>query len=196
MTSSSKLVVAVLLLAAANTASFAQQNPGAAFAVSDGQGHVHLLWFPPASQWPVGGWRISDASGNVLVPKVVMGDTAALAALPIEDADTIRRLPDELGKPSFTQSQHQNFIGLLGIRAFSDVNSTMDLNLKVLLKKLAPKFISPFQVIKPIGSQVYRLLLPSNYRIHNVFYVSRLEKYTRRPSSTQDIFKTPILINN
>ncbi len=138
MTSSSKLVVAVLLLVAASAVSFAQENPGAAFAVSDGQGHVQLLWFPPASQWPAGGWRISDASGNVLIPKVVMGDSAALGSLPIEDADTIRRLPDELGKPMFTQSQHQNFIGLLGIRAFSNVNYARALGLYADLPSVSP----------------------------------------------------------
>ncbi len=129
MISSRKPAIAALLLAVASAVSFAQQNPGAAFAVSDGQGHVQLLWFPPASQWPAGGWRISDTSGNMLMPKVVMGDTAALAALPIEDADTIRRLPDELSKPTFTQSQHKNFISLLGIRAFSDVNYARALGL-------------------------------------------------------------------
>ncbi len=129
MPSLRKSVIAVLLLVVASAISLAQQNPGAAFAVSDGQGHVQLLWFPPASQWPAGGWRISDASGNVLIPKVVMGDSAALTALPIEDADTIRRLPDELGKPTFTQAQHKNFISLLGIRAFSDVNYARALGL-------------------------------------------------------------------
>ena len=39
-----------------------------------------------------------------------------------EDADTIRRLPDELSKPTFAQNQQKNFISLLGIRAVSDVN--------------------------------------------------------------------------
>jgi len=136
MIRSGKLAVALLLALA--SAAGAQQNPGAAFAVSDGQGHIQLLWFPPASQWPVGGWRISDASGNVLVPKVAMGDGAALAALPVEDADTIRRLPDELSKPTFTQNQQQNFISLLGIRAFSDVNYARALGLFAALPNAAP----------------------------------------------------------
>jgi hypothetical protein len=139
MTSPQKIIaLAALLLAAASAVGFAQENPGAAFAVSDGQGHVQLLWFPPASQWPAGGWRISDGSGNVLVPKVAMGDPAALAALPIEDADTVRRLPDELSKPTFTQTQHKNFISLLGIRAFSDVNYARALGLYADLPSVAP----------------------------------------------------------
>ncbi|MGH9560144.1 MAG: fibronectin type III domain-containing protein [Terracidiphilus sp.] len=137
MTSSRKSVLIAVLLAFACAVTLAQENPGAAFAVSDGQGHVQLLWFPPASQWPAGGWRISDASGNVLVPKVAMGDSTALAALPIEDADTIRRLPDELSKPTFTQTQHKNFISLLGIRAFSDVNYAQALGLYTALQNAA-----------------------------------------------------------
>lgn len=138
MIRSSKPVVAALLLAFASAAGFAQQNPGAAFAVSDGQGHIQLLWFPPASQWPAGGWRISDASGNVLVPKVFMADPTALGALSVEDADTIRRLPDELSKPTFSQGQQKNFINLLGIRAFSDVNYARALGLSATLPSAAP----------------------------------------------------------
>ena len=138
MSSSPKFIVIALLFTVASAVSSAQQNPGAAFAVSDGQGRVQLLWFPPANGWPAGGWRISDASGKVAIPKVILGDSAALAALPIEDADTIRRLPDELSKPTFTQSQHQNFISLLGVRAFSDVNYARALGLYADLPNTSP----------------------------------------------------------
>jgi len=133
-----KLAVIAALLFFAPLVCIAQQNGGAAFAVSDGHGNIQLLWFPPAQQWPAGGWSVSDSSGNVLIPHVVMGDAAALAALPIEDADTIKRLPDVLGKPQANEKQQQNFINLLGLRAFSDPDFARGLGLYATLANVSP----------------------------------------------------------
>ena len=48
--------------------------------------------------------------------------------------------------------------------------------------KLHPKFIGPFQVTERIGSQAYRLLLPGEMRIHNVFHASLLLPWHTAPS--------------
>lgn len=114
------LVVIFTLAAASPIRGGAQENPGAAFVVSDGRGTIQALWFPPASQWPAGGWRISDSSGNVVVPHVAMGDASVLSTLSVEDADTIRKLPTVLSKPAANDKQQRNLINLLGLRAFSD----------------------------------------------------------------------------
>jgi RNase H-like domain found in reverse transcriptase/Reverse transcriptase (RNA-dependent DNA polymerase)/Integrase zinc binding domain/Chromo (CHRromatin Organisation MOdifier) domain len=58
--------------------------------------------------------------------------------------------------------------------------STQNLKLKLPSKKLAPRFIGPFMVADAVGKQAYRLHLPTDYHIHNVFNVSRLEPYVRR----------------
>ena len=48
---------------------------------------------------------------------------------------------------------------------------------KVGSKKFMPKWIGPFTVVKMVGQAAVQLLLPSQYRIHDVFHVSLLSKY-------------------
>ena len=68
--------------------------------------------------------------------------------------------------------------------------STRNLKFKVS-KKLSPKFVGPFRVLDPIGSQAYRLALPDKYeRIHNVFHVSLLEPWTPRSGDYSEEFFT------
>ena len=96
------LISLALLPLCAVRVTTAQEAPGALFAASDGKGHISLLWFPPPSKWPAGGWRLSDSTGQVLVPQINMGDAAALQSLSVEDADAIRKLPAVLAQPDAT----------------------------------------------------------------------------------------------
>ena len=43
--------------------------------------------------------------------------------------------------------------------------------------KLMPKYIGPFKIIGKIGELAYKLELPSNMRIHNVFHVAKLKQF-------------------
>lgn len=43
--------------------------------------------------------------------------------------------------------------------------------------KLAPRFFGHYQIIEKVGTMVYRLALPPNSQIHNVFHVSMLRKH-------------------
>ena len=47
-------------------------------------------------------------------------------------------------------------------------------------RKLEAKFFRPFQVLHPVGKQAYKLELPRNWRIHDVFHVSLVEQDTTR----------------
>ncbi len=47
-------------------------------------------------------------------------------------------------------------------------------------KKLKSKVFEPFRVLHAIGKQAYKLELPVNWKIHNVFHVSLLEQDTTR----------------
>jgi hypothetical protein len=138
------LLGTVLGLVLCGPAANAQDAPGALFAVSDGKGHVSLLWFPPASKWPAGGWRLSDSTGKVLVPQIKMGDPAALDALSVEDRDAIQKLPPVLASPD-TSAKHRQLINILGLRAFSEPPYARAMGLAWTLDSVAP------------GSRTYRV---------------------------------------
>jgi len=50
-------------------------------------------------------------------------------------------------------------------------------------KKLTPKFIGPYQILRRIGPIAYEIALPPPLaNIHNIFHVSQLRKYVPDPS--------------
>ncbi|XP_027155563.1 uncharacterized protein LOC113755899 [Coffea eugenioides] len=50
-------------------------------------------------------------------------------------------------------------------------------------KKLKPRYIGPFEILKKVGSVAYQLKLPASMaKIHDVFHVSMLRKYYSDPS--------------
>lgn len=46
-------------------------------------------------------------------------------------------------------------------------------------EKLAPQFYGPFQIIPKVGSVTYKLELPAQAKIHQVFHVSLLKRIQR-----------------
>ena len=57
-------------------------------------------------------------------------------------------------------------------------------------RKLETKFFRPFWVLHPVGKQAYKLELPKNWTIHNVFHVSLLEKdITRKERVDENVTK-------
>ena len=54
-------------------------------------------------------------------------------------------------------------------------------------RKLAPRYIGPFEVLEKVGIFAYRLALPSSLSgVHEVFHVSMFQKYTLDPAHVVD----------
>ncbi|XP_047169419.1 uncharacterized protein LOC124837969 [Vigna umbellata] len=50
------------------------------------------------------------------------------------------------------------------------------------MRKLTPKFLGPYQILKKIGPVAYEVALPPGLaNLHNVFHVSQLRKYIPDP---------------
>jgi hypothetical protein len=53
--------------------------------------------------------------------------------------------------------------------------STRNLPLRIGTKKLAPIYSGPYRVTSVVSAVAYKLALPSDWNIHNVFHVSQLK---------------------
>jgi hypothetical protein len=60
-------------------------------------------------------------------------------------------------------------------------------------RKLLPRYIGPFKILKKIGPVAYKLQLPANMKCHNVFHVSLLHAY--RKSGRYQPPPPPLLID-
>ncbi len=69
-----------------------------------------------------------------------------------------------------------------GDHVFLKVTPKMGLRGVFKTKKLCPRYVRPFQILRRIGSATYQLALPPAMSgLHDVFHVSQLKKYILDP---------------
>ena len=63
------------------------------------------------------------------------------------------------------------------------ITPTTGIGRAIKVKKLSPRFLGPFQILRRIGTVAYQIALPPQLsNLHNVFHVSQLRKYNSDPS--------------
>ena len=66
---------------------------------------------------------------------------------------------------------------------FLKITPTTGIGRAMKVKKLSPRFLGPFQILKRVGSVAYQMALPPNLsNLHDVFHGSQLRKYHFNPS--------------
>lgn len=122
-----------------------------------------------------------------------------IARKDVEDlSKSVQELHNHLRETLFeTQNQYSIQANKRRIAAPQfEIGSNVYLNRKNI-KTLRPKFkfdsrfLGPFEVIEKIGNDAYRLRLPSQWKIHNVFHVSLLEPGQTNPYPSQRLPETP-----
>ncbi|XP_027912739.1 uncharacterized protein LOC114172480, partial [Vigna unguiculata] len=71
----------------------------------------------------------------------------------------------------------------VGDHVFLRITPTTGVGKAIRSRKLSPKFIGPYQILRKIGPVAYEIALPPQLsNLHSVFHVSQLRKYVSDPS--------------
>jgi len=71
----------------------------------------------------------------------------------------------------------------VGDHVFLRITPTTGVGRAIRSRKLSPKFIGPYQILRRIGPMAYEIALPPQLsNLHSVFHVSQLRKYVPDPS--------------
>lgn len=84
---------------------------------------------------------------------------------------------------SYIDRRHREVSHEIGDHVFLKVSPIKGQSWFGLKRKLSPRFNGPFQITECVGSTTYHLELPPQLsKVHDVFHVSRMLRYTRDPS--------------
>ncbi len=124
MKTTKRILLALFLLMAGLSTTWADQPRGALWTVSDGQGTVSLFWVPKDLVWPSGGWRlerIKNGKAMTLGDKIVPGrNQAAMDRLLPIDRNTIDTFSSELKSGAIPQGERELAITVMGLSAALD----------------------------------------------------------------------------
>jgi len=75
-----------------------------------------------------------------------------------------------------------------GDHVFLRITPTTGVGRAIRSKKLSPKFIGPYQILRRIGPVAYEIALPPQLaNFHSMFHISQLRKYVPDPSHVLEV---------
>ena len=84
----------------------------------------------------------------------------------------------------------------MGEHVFLKVSPVTGIGRALKSRKLTPKFLGPYQILKRIGPVAYQVALPPNLsNLHPVFHVSQLRRYHPDPSHVIESDKVQVKDN-
>jgi len=79
---------------------------------------------------------------------------------------------------SYADQRRKPLEFVVGNHVFMRVTPTKGVGRAIKSRKLSPKFVGPYQILRKIGPVAYEIALPPQLaNLHNVFHVSQLRKY-------------------
>ena len=84
---------------------------------------------------------------------------------------------------SYTDNRRKPSEFEVGDHVFLRFTPTVGIQRAIKSRKLTPRFVGPYQILKRIGTTAYEIALPPHLaNLHNVFHISQLRKYIADPS--------------
>ena len=105
-----------------------------------------------------------------------------------ETVETIRRIREHIKvaqsrQKSYADKRRRPLEFQVGDKVFLKVSPTKGVKRFGVRGKLSPRYIRPYEIIEKLNPVAYRLDLPVELeRMHNVFHISQLRKYTPDPN--------------
>jgi len=98
-------------------------------------------------------------------------------------SDRDPRFTSRFRQKSYADKRRKPLEFAVGEHVFLRVTPTKGIGRAIKSKKLTPKFVGPYQILKRVGPVAYEVALPPQLaNLHNVFHVSQLKKYVSDPS--------------
>jgi len=84
---------------------------------------------------------------------------------------------------SYTDKRRRPLEFEAGDHVFLRVTPMAGIGRAIKSRKLTPRFVEPYQILRRIGAAAYEIAMPLHLaNLHNVFHVSQLRKYIADPS--------------
>jgi len=84
---------------------------------------------------------------------------------------------------SYADQRRRSLEFAAGDHVFLRITPTTGVGRAIRSRKLSPKFIGPYQILRRIGPVAYEIALPPQLaNLHSMFHVSQLRKYVSDPS--------------